>query len=71
MYLPKVPGFPKFLVVSIDDTTVYIATKLVLTRASVNSQQSISYIRFWVVHGKEYKMAVFWNVAPCCLVEVY
>jgi hypothetical protein len=41
IYIPKIPSLPKFFMLSVDDTTVWIAAVLVLRRASVNKHQSI------------------------------
>jgi len=41
IYIPKIPGLPKFLMLPVDDTTLYTAAILILRRASVNKQQSV------------------------------
>jgi hypothetical protein len=41
IYIPKIPGLPKFLILPVDDTTMWSAAVLILRRASVNKQQSV------------------------------
>jgi hypothetical protein len=50
IYIPKIPGLPKFGMLSVDDTTVWIAAVLILRRASVNIQQSV-----WHLFHPQYK----------------
>ena len=44
IYIPKIPGLPNFLMLPVDDTTVWTAAVLILRRASVNKQQSVRHL---------------------------
>jgi hypothetical protein len=39
--------------------------------AAINMANTFRYVRFQVLTAASMKMAVFWFVAPCSLVEVY
>jgi hypothetical protein len=44
IYIPKIPGLPNFLMLPVDDTTMWTAAVLIFGWASVNKQQSVCHL---------------------------